>query len=201
MSTCLIVPRARDGQEPLSLDLTEIRQAERRLGEVAMTNAVRAPELLALYNGAYLMVRRYINLLEYEENVAERRLEEVRAIFIVDKLPELLAAKGLATSRSPLGSEDIRTAFLALDPEYKRMQEMLSTIKAYSALLKTMETGFENAYNSVKKLLGVGTDPTTRANPNLVQPLYENSVTSGMSTHAQSRSTATESIEDFFGKD
>lgn len=171
------VPRAREGLEPLVLEMTDIRQAEGRLGEVAITNANRAPELLALFNGAYLITSRYINFLEYELDVAERRLAETRAIFLIDKLPTLLAEKGLATARSPLGSEDIRQAFLDREPEFQPIHELISTYQAYIGLLETQQTGFENAYNSVKKLLG-NDGHGQRPNPYLPQPLYDQEVTS-----------------------
>ena len=163
------VPRALDGLEPLCFDMTDIRQAEARLGEVALTNSNRAAELLTTFNQAYLNISRYLNFLEYEAGVAERRLAEVRAIFLIDKLPALLAEKNLATSRSPLGSEDIRQAFLDRDPDYKRMQELIGNLECYVGLFETIQIGFENAYNSVKKLLGTS-GSEYRPNPNLGQP-------------------------------
>ena len=173
------VPRALDGLDPLTLDMTDLRQAEGRLGEVAFTNAARAPELLTAFNQAWLSTSRYLNLLEYEQDIADRRLAEIRAIVIIDKLPALLAEKGLATARSPLGSEDIRQAFLDRDPDYKRMQELIVVLRSYVSLLGTLKKAFENGLralvminkidNSVKKLLG--NDPTSgfRPNPNLPQ--------------------------------
>lgn len=163
------VPRALEGLEPLALDMTKIRQAEGRLPEVALTNSHRAPELLALFNGGYLDVSRYLNLLEYEMDVAERRLAEAKATFLIDKLPSLLADKGFASARSPLGSEDIRQAFLDRDDDYKRFQDLICVLRSYIGLFETLQTGFENGYNSVKKL--IGTDSSTwRQNPNLTQP-------------------------------
>lgn len=189
------VPRARDGLEPLAFDMTGIRQAEGRLQEVAFTNNNRAPELLALFNGAFLITSRYINLLEYELDVVEQRLAEARAIFLIDKLPGLLAEKGLATARSPLGSEDIRQAFLDREPEFKALNEMAITYKCYIGLWETQQIGFENAYNSVKKLLGIDGSQSWRPNPNLPQQLG-----SEPNSAALRQSTPTTSADDdFFG--
>jgi len=163
------VPRALDGLDPIVLDMTEIRLAEARLMEVAMTNSLRAPELLATFNGAYLSVSRYLNYLEYELGLAERRFAETRAAFMIDELPGLLIEKGLATSRSPLGSEDIRQAFLDVNPNLRKIQELISNIKCHIGMLEISQTGFENGYNSVKKLLGNDTS-SWRSNPNLPQP-------------------------------
>lgn len=189
------VPRALDGLDHLTLDMTDLRQAEGRLGEVAFTNAARAPELLATFNKAWLDASRYLNLLEYEQDIADRRVAEIRAIVIIDKLPALLAEKGLATSRSPLGSEDIRQAFLDRDPDYKRMQELIVVLRSYVSLLATLKKGFENGYNSVKKLLG--NDPTSgyRPNPNLPQ-----SPPSSPGLPSDDFKVTSDISSDFFGK-
>lgn len=163
------VPRGLEGLAPLELDMADIRRAEARLGEVALTNSHRAPELLTTFNKAWLDTSKCLNLLEYEIGCAERRMAEIRAIFLIDKLPALLTEKGLATSRSPLGSEDIRQAFLDKDADYKRMQELIGNIECYISLFHTIQKGFENAYNSVKKLIGGA--PDYRPNANLPQPL------------------------------
>lgn len=162
------VPRGLAGLDPLVLDMDDIRKAEIRLPEVALTNSLRAPELLATFNASYLVAARYANQLEYELGAAQRRLAETRAIFLIDKLPGLLAEKGLATARSPLGSEDIRQAFLDRDPEYKQVQEVIATIETYKSMMDIYRRGFENAYNSVKKLIGNAPTQTFLSNPNLI---------------------------------
>lgn len=164
------VPRAHEGLEPLLLDMTSLRQAELRQQEVAGTNSVRAPELLAVFNRAFLEARRYLARLQYEYDIAERQLSEARAVFLIDKLPELLAAKGLATARSPLGSEDLRQAFLDRDPDYKKYQNLLANIRCYMSLVEVLGDSFENSYNSVKKLVGSDSSSAYRPNPNLPQP-------------------------------
>lgn len=167
------VPRALDGLEPLILDMTDIRQADGRRQEVAMVNALRAPELLTLFNNAWLITAKYLNYLEYELDVAVRRLAEVKAVIILDKVPGILAQKGLASSRSPLGSEDVRQAILDIDPDYKKVQEYISSVRCYVGLLEAYQTSFMNAYNSVKKILGTDTS-SWRPNPNLPQPISPN---------------------------
>lgn len=160
------VPRALEGLEPLTLDMTDIRRADARQVEVAHTNASRAPELLMTFNMAYLNVSRYLTILQFEYDTAERKLDEARAVFLIDKLPALLVEKNMARASSPMGSEDIREAFLAREPEIQRYRELLDNLRAHLGLLETMKKGFENSYNSVKKLLGSG-DGTYRPNPNL----------------------------------
>lgn len=193
------VPRALDGLDPLSLDMTEIRQADARRQEVAMVNALRAPELLTLFNSAWLVTARYINYLEYELDVATRRLAEIKAIIILDKVPVILAEKGLANARSPLGSEDVRQAILDRDPDYKRVQEYLSNVRCYLGLLEAYQTSFMNAYNSVKKILGTDTS-SWRPNPNLPQPISPSTPLLTVGDPVVDPMKVTCSDDDFFGK-
>ena len=162
------VPRALDGIEPLSLDMSSIRQADARLQEVQFVNAQKAPELLYLFNRAWLDTSRYINLLEYEAGMATRRLEEIRAVFVIDKLPGLMVEKGLARPSSPLGSEDLRQDFLNREEDYKRMKDLMVILDSYIGLLSSMQKGFQNGFDTVKKILG--SDTNHRPNPYLPQP-------------------------------
>lgn len=192
------VPRALDGLEPLTLDMTEIRQADGRRQEVAMVNALRAPELLTLFNNAWLVTAKYLNYLEYELDVAVRRLAETKAVILLDKVPVILAEKGLASARSPLGSEDIRQAILDRDPDYKKVQEYISSVRCYVGLLEAYQTSFMNAYNSVKKILGTDTS-SWRPNPNLPQPISPSTpLTVGDPVVDPMKVTCND--DDFFGK-
>ena len=167
--TIIRVPRALDGLEPLTFEMGEIYRDYHRQEEVAMVNSIRAPELLTVFNRNYLTLSRYINILQYEIDVANRRLEEAKAILIIDKLPGLLSEKGLSSPRSPLGSEDVRQAFLSQDADYQRFRQLLEILNLHLTNFETYRKGFENSYNSVKKL--IGTDPSSwRPNPNLTQP-------------------------------
>ena len=158
------VPRAHEGLSPIFLDMKQIYIAYNRLNEIAFVNSARAPELLVLFTKAYLDTHRYYSLLEYELSVANRKAEEAKAIAILDKLPEVSVSKGWATTRSPLGSEDIRQAFLAKDLDYQKALDLVENIKAHSVYLKGLLKGFENAYNSVKKIIG---NEVNRPNPYL----------------------------------
>jgi len=167
METQIIsVPRT-DPANPLILDTTTIVYAQQRLPEVAYSNQARAPELMALFNMAYLDTTRCLAKLEYELIQTKTKANSVRAILLLDRLPAMLQAKGLATTRSPLGSEDIRQAFLDSDPEYLQALELVNQTQCYIAALEGQKRAFENAYNAVKKMLGQDTS-AQRQNPNLV---------------------------------
>jgi hypothetical protein len=177
METQLLrVPRT-DPANPLVLDTTQIVYAQERLPEVAFSNTSRAPELMAVFNMAYLNTTRCLAQLEYELIQAKTRANSIKAVLLLDRLPGMLQAKGLSTARSPLGSEDIRQAFLDSDPEYLAALELTHNTQCYIAALEGQKRAFENAYNAVKKMLGQDTS-TQRQNLNLPtaynpSPAYE----------------------------
>lgn len=189
--TTLTIPRALKDVGPLVLDMTSIYGAAARVHEVSIVNNGKAPELLALFNVAYLNVARCIAVVEYEREVAEKRLGEIRAVLLLDKMPELLRKKGLTTDRNPLGSVDMREAVINQDPEYQDMAMLAINLKCHLTLLKEFKSGFEMAYNGVKKVMGDSIGSQNRANPYLVAP--------APASNPDNRSEAETDFNDFFG--
>lgn len=149
----MLVPRALPGLTPLAIDLTEVIRAESRIHEIATLSAGKAPELLAAFNLAYIEASRAIALLEQELSQAKRRCDQVRAMVILDRVPRVLAERGLASSKSPMGSEDLRRAVLDMDPDYQQAAQLVADIDGSVEVVRSKLRGIEMAYNSVKKLL------------------------------------------------
>jgi hypothetical protein len=163
----LKVPRAFDGVAPLSLDMTSIHMAATRIGEVAIVNSHKAPELLALFNVAYLDIGRYVCLVEFEYESAISRLGQIKSVILLDRMIDILREKGLSTPKNPMGSEDIRQAVFDSDPEYKRISELIYNLKCYRSMLVEQKKGFEMAFTSVKKIMG-DSSMHGKANPYLI---------------------------------
>ncbi len=169
---CVIrVPRALHGLEPLGFEMVEIYRAERRIDEVAIVNAVRAPELLKTFNKAYLDLRKYISLLEYEHAIAEEQQSEVKGLIVLNDAPRILREKNLVSEKNPSGSVDQREAVVALDPRYKQITELVINLKCYLSLFNGKKDAIEKAYTAVKRILP--DNFIRRANPNLVVPTGE----------------------------
>jgi hypothetical protein len=62
---------------------------------------------------------RLANTIELEYQFAVREAEKIRAEVLLDRVPKILAEKGLATAKNPMGSEDLRDAVLAQDTELR----------------------------------------------------------------------------------
>jgi len=146
--TAFIVPRGDPGLAPLRLDMELVHYAESRIPEVAFVNAFKAPELLAVFNKAYLDLTKIVASLEVEMGAAELQANMRRSEVVLDVAPEVLSKRGLKTS------EDLRTAVVDSDVKYIEYTRRLQTITAYRELMRGKMKSLEWAYNSVKKILG-----------------------------------------------
>ena len=147
-----IVP-AGDGKGPaLVIDIVSVVKSEIRLMDVAHVNKGTAAELLATFNDSWLQLNKTVTLLTYEKNKAESRLSTARADALL-----LCTEKYLATLGYKKSSKDIRDALIEKDPEVIRATESLNEIRAVLDYLKGKMQAFENAYNSVKKLISMNT--------------------------------------------
>jgi hypothetical protein len=149
-------PEAFPGLAPLQIDLANVYKAESRIPEVAFVTPQKAPELLALFIDAYSSLSKHLVALDFERSQAERAANKIRGIIMLDKIPGILAEKGLASSRSPLGSEDVRQAILDTDIEYTTALDKIDALSAGVELIKGKLKSVEMAYTSVKKILGEG---------------------------------------------
>lgn len=195
----LRVPRADPALPPLVLDLTEIYLALGRKEEVATVNNHKAPELLSLFNVAYLNASRVLNALQYELVVCEHLIRETKAIILLDRMKGILEKSGLANSRNPLGSEDIRQAVYEMDPEYKRATTLAENLGCYITQVTDWRKCFQNAFDSVKKIMGSETMSYSRQNPNLIASLSQNTPAySGPGTNNRDPQGSPD-VDDFFG--
>jgi hypothetical protein len=167
----IVIDRNIPGLAPLEIDLKTILQAEGRIPEVGFITPQKAPELLALFNVAYLDLTKHLVAVDFEYTQRERAAEQVRAEILLDRLPSILEKKGLASARSPLGSEDIRQAVLATQPDYQKALDEAQQLNALVELLKGKLKSIEMAYTSVKKVLGEGA--FNFRNPNLTGNTYQ----------------------------
>lgn len=140
----------------VSVDLTKASEAKRRIPEVAFVTPGKAPELLAVFNDAYADISRQIPVVEYHIQRAQATANRIRSVVLLDKAPKILQEKNLTTSRSPGGSEDLRTAVLDADEEYLAACDNVYQLKCILDTLKFLLKDVEMAYSSVKKILGEG---------------------------------------------
>ncbi len=149
--TQLVCPVGRPGDAPLIIDMAAIVAAERRQQEVASLSKLKAPELLWIFNKNWLDLNSLLARLQLEKNVAQKELEKRKAILLLDVIPEKLKERKIPSNDAN------REAFITLDEEYSRLEDTFMQITAVVKYLEGKLKSFENAYSSVKKL--VGQDP------------------------------------------
>ena len=141
-----------DGRDYLYINMTEIYTIEARKIEVACVTKTKAPELMQIFERGYSEVSRILPRVAYELSVAEDERNKRAAVVHLDEAPRILKEKGLANSRNPAGSADLREAVLNQDQEYLRLKDRVEQIKAVYEFLKLRLKGFEMAFSSVKKI-------------------------------------------------
>jgi hypothetical protein len=149
-STDLIVPSG-DGSVQIRISLGDILTAEIRQDEVAIVTPGKAPELLSTYNRAWRETHQWMSRLEAEKNRAEKALRNRKGVLILEVIPEKLRVLDMKSS------VDIREAVIDTDAEYGALTDRVDQIKAAIMYLKGKLESFENAFTSVKKIMGEST--------------------------------------------
>lgn len=148
IATQICVPAGDEKKPDLVIDLAAIQVSEARQSEVATVTPVKAGELLSTYNKAWADLHELITRLEAEKNRAKRAVDQRKAVLLLDDIPRILKEKGVASAA------DTRQAVIDRDEAYVRLSERLEAIEIVIALLKGKSKSFENAYTSVKKIMG-----------------------------------------------
>ncbi len=146
-STDLVVPSG-DGSKEIRISLGDILTAEIRQDEVAFVTPLKAPELLSTYNRAWRDTHQWMSRLTAEKNRAEKALRNRKGVLILEVIPEKLKQLDMKTS------VDIREAVIDTDVEYGLLTDRVDQIEAAIMYLKGKLESFENAFTSVKKIMG-----------------------------------------------
>ncbi len=163
----LVCPPIREGATPLTLDISEILVSEQRQDEIAIVSKAKAPELLAEFNRSWRELSKMIAMLSSEKNHAQKAVDKRVAVLQLEEVPGLLKEKGLSSTA------DTRAAVITLDPERERLQDIVDQMDAIIELLKGKLKSFENAFTSVKKIMGEDSFMSNARNPNLSGTTYK----------------------------
>lgn len=150
-TTDLVVPAGDINERDITIDLAAILRSEIRQDEVAIVTAAKAPELLAEFNRSWRDVHASIARLEAEKNKAEKAVKNRRGVLLLEVIPQRLEAMGVKSAT------DIREAIIDTDAEHSKLADRFDQLKAAIFYLKGKLESFENAYTSVKKLIGEST--------------------------------------------
>jgi len=141
-----IVPAGDGVGNPILLDIAAVVAAEVRLQEVAQTNSHNAAELLSCFADNWGKLNRTITLLTHERNVAKHHRDIAYA-------EALLGADAELEKRKTKSSKEMREAVAEVNPQVRAATERLNEIITVLSYIGGKALEFQNAYNSVKKLI------------------------------------------------
>ncbi len=150
----IICPQGNGTGAPFTIDLKAILKAEARVIEVQNVTPMKAGELLATFTICWRELHAHVSQMEFQKTEAQRVVDRVRATILLDKIPEELIRRKMATTKAPLASADVREAIIVMDPDYDEAFGRLRQIEAVVELLRGKLKSFEWAYMSVKKMMG-----------------------------------------------
>jgi hypothetical protein len=169
-----IVKEEDTGKSVIALDLADIRYTEQRIADIQHVNPHKAPELLTVFNQAYLQLGEHIARLTYQENRAANELDKIKGRLLIDEIPAIIADKKLSNSK------DIRDALISADPTYQECKDLYDQLVAATALLKGKQKSIEMAYTSVKKIIGENNyDMSSQAGRKLLNGILDDDKTAG----------------------
>lgn len=154
-----IIPRGDGVGEPIILDISAVVKAESRLRDVAIVNTHNAAELLAVFNEHWLTLHRNVTQLTYERNRADDAAKRAFAEALLDCNDDAVKKRGHSKT-----SQDLREALATVNILVIAARDRLNEIKAVLDYLVGKRQAFENAYNSVKKLVSTPQLPTEKLN-------------------------------------
>lgn len=137
------------GKAPaLSMDMSNIREAESRIIEAKNVNPVTYADLEHSYNEAYRDLKKYLSAIGYQIVFAEKALEEAKADILLDSYPKYLEEKGVKKTQD---NSDLRKAFMSRDPQYQACLDRVNQLKALENNFDSKVKVFENVCRYMRK--------------------------------------------------
>jgi hypothetical protein len=162
----LIIPNPKKELTPIRYDMRVINYAEGRVSEIAIVTATKAPELMATFSKACFELGRHFSDLHLQHRLAKKRLNDRKAVLILDSIPDKIQEKK-AAKKDVSNNEDTRQAIMDLDPEYSEAWVAEAQTEAALLLIERKVKDMEGALNAVKKILGETYGIFHRPNPNM----------------------------------
>jgi hypothetical protein len=135
------------GKSPaLSLDMGNIREAQRRVQDAQYVNPVTYTDLEHTFNAAYRDLKRHLSMIGYQITLADKALEEAKADVILDKYPEYMKDRPKSQDNS-----DMRKAFLIRDEAYAAALDRVNQLKAIESNFDGKIKELENVCRYMRK--------------------------------------------------
>lgn len=136
--------------EGLSLDLGNIREAERRLIEAKTVSPITYADLEHTFNESYRDLKRHLAQVGFALAKAHQRLEDVKADVLLDLYPAFLE-KQAKDGRKISDSVDNRKAFMSRSSDYRMAVDRIDQLNALESNLDGKLKVMENVCRYMRK--------------------------------------------------
>jgi hypothetical protein len=141
----LVLPEYR-GLPSLRLDVSSLKEAERRIIEAKDVNPSTYTDLEHCFNEAFRELKRHLATVGYQKVKIQNEYEKLKAHVILDKWPEYIREKPKSTDTA-----DARKAFLALDADLAEAKDRLDSLEALEIFLDGRVKVMENVCRYMRK--------------------------------------------------
>lgn len=154
----------------MKIELGKIADAEQRIQDISHVTPSKAPELLGSFTVAWQDLDKLVSFLNYEHQIAQDKVRNIRAVLLIETVQGVVKAKGLPNTK------DSRDAILDTHPEAMEAEETVHEIKCVLELIKGKRESVGMAYTAVKRCMGEGAYNMlgNKPNHNLSTPLETN---------------------------
>ena len=125
----------RRDEPTFEVDLTVIHRAEARREELVTAAGRGLLELANAFDDGYDAACKLHSRVIYELEMATIASRKRRAVMLRDEVPQRIRERGLSTSRSPVGAEDIRENIYYEDDEFVKLEEYRAALECIKELL------------------------------------------------------------------
>jgi hypothetical protein len=148
------------GKSPqVRIEMTTIREAEKRLIEAKQVNPITYIDLCHTFNESYRILKQHLSSIGYQLLLAEKAMEEAKADVLLGEYADFLKDKPKSA-----GSADLRNAFLIKNEKYSAAIDRSNQLKALQSNFEGKIKVLENVMSYMKQKMylisksGLGND-------------------------------------------
>lgn len=134
------------GLPSIRLDISSLKEAEKRLVEAQFVNPSTYTNLEHCFNEAYRELKKHLATVEYQLMKAENEYEKSKSIVLLDKYQEYMKDKP-----ARLDTAEFRKAYMSQDPGVQEAKERLDSLKALQIFLDGRIKVMENVCRYMRK--------------------------------------------------
>lgn len=128
------------GKTPsLRLELSNIREAEKRFLEAKTVNPSTYVDLEHTFNESYRELKRHLSNIGYQINLTDKSLREAKANVLLGTYAEVMSGKPKSHDNA-----DLRDAYLIKDPSYSAALDRMNQLKALESMFEGKLKVIEN---------------------------------------------------------